>query len=109
MSETLSGRIQLLCAWSGIAFVVFYGLTFIVLGHNYPPPDPGFSAQELVDNFYMKYRHEILLGESGQAVSRGQLGVAAARGAAIWSRSQASPAGSLASKRRKTDKFELET
>jgi hypothetical protein len=69
MSKTLSGRIQLLCASSGIAFVVFYGLTFIVLGHNYPPPDPGFSAQELVDNFYIKYRHEILLGESLSAAT----------------------------------------
>jgi hypothetical protein len=64
MDETVSRRIQLVCAWCGPAFVVLYGLSFIVLGHNYPPPDPLFTAQELVENFYLKYRDQILLGQS---------------------------------------------
>ncbi|ABD89111.1 hypothetical protein [Rhodopseudomonas palustris] len=64
MDETLSRKIQVAAAWCGPAFVVFYGLSWVVLGHNYPPPDPLFSAQELVDNFYVKYRSDILLGQS---------------------------------------------
>ncbi len=64
MDEKLTQKIQILCAWCGPAFVVFYGLSWVVLGHNYPPPDPTFTAQELVDNFYLKYRDSIMLGES---------------------------------------------
>lgn len=64
MDERLTRRIQILCAWCGPAFVVLYGLTWVVLGHNYPPPDPLFTAQELVDNFYLKYQGRILLGQS---------------------------------------------
>jgi hypothetical protein len=64
MDETLSQRIQLVCAWCGPAFVLLYALSWAVLGHNYPPPDPGFTAQELIDNFYLKYRDQIMLGQS---------------------------------------------
>lgn len=64
MDKKWSQRIELLCAWCGPAFVILYGLSWVVLGHNYPPPDPLFSAQELVDNFYLKYRDSIMLGQS---------------------------------------------
>jgi hypothetical protein len=64
VDEKLTQKIQILCAWCGPAFVVFYGLSWVVLGHNYPPPDPMFTAQELVDNFYLKYRDSIMLGQS---------------------------------------------
>jgi hypothetical protein len=64
MDGKLSQRIQLICAWCGPAFVVLYGLSWVVLGHNYPPPDPLFTAQELVDNFYLKYQDRIMLGQS---------------------------------------------
>nr|ART37991.1 F59 [uncultured bacterium] len=64
MDEKLSQRIQIACAWCGLAFVVLYGLSWVVLGHNYPPPDPAFTAQELVDNFYLPFRHQIMLGQS---------------------------------------------
>ena len=64
MENALSKRIQLVCAWCGPAFVLLYGITWCVLGHNYPPPDPMFTAQELVDNFYLKHQGSILLGQS---------------------------------------------
>jgi hypothetical protein len=64
MDEALSRRIQLICAWCGPAFVVLYGLSWAVLGHNAPPPDPSFTAQELVDNFYLKHQNQIMLGQS---------------------------------------------
>jgi len=63
MDDTTSRKIQLFCAYCGPAFVILYGLTWVVLGHNYPPPDPMFTAQELVDNFYLKYQSQILLGQ----------------------------------------------
>jgi magnesium-transporting ATPase (P-type) len=69
MEESLSKRIQIFCAWCGPAFVVLYGLTWCVLGHNYPPPNPAFTAQELVDNFYLKYQGSIMLGESLSAAT----------------------------------------
>lgn len=64
MDEKLTQRIQIICAWCGPAFVILYGISWVVLGHNYPPPDPMFTAQELVDNFYLKYQGRIMLGQS---------------------------------------------
>ncbi|MGA2809516.1 MAG: hypothetical protein ABSE87_15415 [Terracidiphilus sp.] len=64
MNETIVRRIQLVCAWCGPAFVVLYGLSWAVLGHNCPPPDPTYSAPDLVANFYLKYQSQILLGQS---------------------------------------------
>jgi hypothetical protein len=64
MEDNLSNRIQLICAWCGPAFVVFYGLSWAVLGHNCPPPDSTLTAQQLVDNFYLKYHDGIMLGQS---------------------------------------------
>ncbi len=64
MDDKFTQKIQILCAWCGPAFVVLYALSWVVLGHNYPPPDPMFTAQELVDNFYLKYQDRIMLGES---------------------------------------------
>ncbi len=64
MNESASRRIQIFCAYCGPAFVILYGLSWVVLGHNYPPPNPLFTGQELVDNFYLKYRDQIMLGQS---------------------------------------------
>jgi hypothetical protein len=63
MDENVSHKIQVLCAWCGIAFVLVYGFTFIYLAHNYPPPDPSYTALELVDNYYLKYQSRIMLGQ----------------------------------------------
>lgn len=64
MDERIIRKIQIICAWCGPAFVILYGLSWVVLGHNYPPPDPSFTAEELVANYYVKYRDQILLGQS---------------------------------------------
>lgn len=64
MNERFVRNIQLACAWCGPAFVILYGLSWVVLGHNYPPPDPTYSAMDLVANYYLKYRGQILLGQS---------------------------------------------
>ncbi|URZ15821.1 hypothetical protein [Clostridium felsineum] len=64
MNEKTVNRIQHCCAWSGLAFVIFYGLSWVVLGHNYPPPNPKFTGAELVNNFYLPFRNNILLGQS---------------------------------------------
>jgi len=69
MNDNLARKIQIACAWCGPAFVIVYGLTWAVLGHNYPPPDPTFSAVDLVNNFYLKYRSQILLGQSLSAAT----------------------------------------
>lgn len=64
MNETILRRVQILCALCGPAFVILYGLSWCVLGHNYPPPDPQYSALDLVNNYYLKYRSDIMLGQS---------------------------------------------
>jgi hypothetical protein len=69
VDERISNSIQRLCAWCGFAFVVLYGFTFIYLPHNYPPPDPSFTAQQLVDNYYLKYQSAILLGQALSAAT----------------------------------------
>jgi hypothetical protein len=69
MNEKVSYRIQQVCAWCGVAFVVVCGITFILLPHNYPPPDPSYTAQQLVDNYYLKYRSGIMLGQCLQAAT----------------------------------------
>jgi hypothetical protein len=69
MEKELSLKIQKWAAWSGIAYCILYGITFIILPHNYPPPDPSFTAQQLVDNYYLKYHSRILLGQALSAAT----------------------------------------
>jgi len=64
MNEEIVRKIQVVCAWCGPLFVILYGISWVVLGHNYPPPNPSYTADELVQNFYLKYRGDILLGQS---------------------------------------------
>jgi len=64
MDEKITQKIQIFAAWCGPAFVVLYGLTWVVMAHNYLPPDPLFTGQELIDNFYGKFQDRILLGQS---------------------------------------------
>ncbi|SDG20823.1 hypothetical protein [Epilithonimonas hungarica] len=64
MDDKFYRKLQLWAAWCGILYCVIYGGTVIIYPHNVPPPDPTFTAQELVDNFYLKYQSQILLGQS---------------------------------------------
>jgi len=50
--------------WSGPILIVGYIISWGILGHNVPPPDPTYTAQELVDNYYLKYQFQIMLGQS---------------------------------------------
>jgi hypothetical protein len=64
MNENALRKFQIACAWCGPAFVLLYGLSWCILGHNYPPPDPQYSAVDLVNKFYLKYRSDIMLGQA---------------------------------------------
>lgn len=64
MDPKLSRKLQIWASWSGIAYCLVYGFFVIVYPHNLPPPDPTYTAQELVDNYYLKYQSQILLGQS---------------------------------------------
>ncbi|HEY0308005.1 MAG TPA: hypothetical protein VGB94_07580 [Acidobacteriaceae bacterium] len=64
MNSNILRRFQIACALCGPAFVLLYGLSWCILGHNYPPPDPQLSATNLVNDFYLRYRSDILLGQS---------------------------------------------
>lgn len=64
ISKKTCNEIQKYCAWSGIVFCVLYGVSFLIIPHNCPPPDPAYTAQELVDNWYLPYRMRIMVGMS---------------------------------------------
>lgn len=63
MNPTVVRNVQILCAWCGPAFVVLYGLAWVVLGHNAPPPSLAGTGAQLVAGYYLKYRGQILLGQ----------------------------------------------
>lgn len=49
--STLNTKHQLLCAWSGIVFLVIFMLGWLVIGGFVPPPSSAASATEIAD-FY---------------------------------------------------------
>ncbi len=64
MNERSVKKLQLAVAWTGPLCLLTFFSAWIVLSHNYPPPDPAFTAAELVTNYYSKYRSGIMLGMS---------------------------------------------
>lgn len=64
MDDKTTYQIQYWTAWSGPVFIATYFYFWVYLGHNFPPPSTGYSGQELVANYYAKYRSDILLGMS---------------------------------------------
>jgi hypothetical protein len=64
MDPKLSRKLQIWASWTGIAYCLLYGFAVLIYSHSLPPPDPGYSAQQLVDNYYLKYQSQILLGQS---------------------------------------------
>lgn len=44
----MNTRNQLLCVWSGLAFVVIFMLGFWPLAHFVPPPSPTVTAADIV-------------------------------------------------------------
>ena len=64
MDEYKVAFLHKIIAWIGPICLVTFFLSWIVLSHNYPPPDPTYSAADLVTNYYGKYRSGIMLGMS---------------------------------------------
>lgn len=57
----MNTRSQLLCAWSGPAFVVFFTVGFWFVAHYLPPPSPTAGAQEIAA-LYREHTSQIRLG-----------------------------------------------
>ena len=57
----MSRRIQMMCAWSGLAFAVLYGLAFVVIARFIPPPSPSWSA-ERIDALFIDHATSIRIG-----------------------------------------------
>ena len=62
ISEKATYRLQYWVCWSGPIMAVTYIYFWAICGHNLPPPSHGWSGQELWDNYYVKYRSDILMG-----------------------------------------------
>lgn len=58
----MSRKSQLICAWSGPAFVVMYLVGFWPLARFMPPPRPAASAEEVVA-FYQRHVNGIRFGQ----------------------------------------------
>ena len=61
-------QIQLACAWFGPICILGYLIFWGILGHNIPPPTPGWSAEQLIANYFGPYHSDILAGMTGCAV-----------------------------------------
>ena len=61
-------QIQLVCAWFGPICILGYLFFWGILGHNIPPPTPGWTTDELMAKYFIPYHSEILAGMVGSAV-----------------------------------------
>jgi hypothetical protein len=52
-------------ACSGLVFLVGYVISFGILGHNHPPPNPNYTPQQLAQHYFTPYRGQI---EAGMAI-----------------------------------------
>ncbi|MFA4917273.1 MAG: hypothetical protein WC560_11475 [Syntrophales bacterium] len=69
MDERSRNLVAYMVGWTGPIFVVTYLIFWIFLGHNYPPPKfVEMTAQQLVDNYYLKYGMQIKIGMTVSAV-----------------------------------------
>ena len=57
----MNTRNQLLCVWSGLAFVLIFMLGFWPLAHFVPPPSPTVTAADIV-RIYQTNTWQIRLG-----------------------------------------------
>jgi hypothetical protein len=63
----MGGRLQLFCVWSGIAFVVLYGVFFMGVAGYIPPSPPSWSVADTVA-LYTEHRFAIRVGQVGALV-----------------------------------------
>ncbi len=65
MTDKALRTVHYYVAWTGPICLVTFMISWVLLGHNFPaPPDPSYSAADLVANYYSKYRSDIMLGMS---------------------------------------------
>ncbi|MDT7609668.1 MAG: hypothetical protein QOG96_4171, partial [Pseudonocardiales bacterium] len=57
----MTAKVQRWCAWSGIVFLVMFGIGFCVVAGLVPPPSPNDSAQQIAD-FYSQHTNLIRAG-----------------------------------------------
>jgi len=67
-SDGIIASVHKWTAWAAPLMIVGYVIGWAILGHNVPPPDPSYTAQQLVDEYYLKYRGQIMLGQSISAL-----------------------------------------
>ena len=64
MDDKTTYEIQRSLMWIGPVWLALYLFFWVYLGHNFPPPSPAFTGEELITNYYIKYRSDILTGMS---------------------------------------------
>lgn len=65
MNPLTKNTVMIAFAWLGPIWVLAYLVTWIGLGHNFPPPSfMGMSGEQLVAEYYGKYQDDIKLGMS---------------------------------------------
>ena len=65
MNPLTKNTLTICFAWIGPVWVIAYLITWIGLGHNFPPPNfVGMTGAELVSEYYGKYQDDIALGMS---------------------------------------------
>ena len=63
-SDGIIASVHKWTAWAAPLMILGYVVGWAILGHNVPPPDPSYTAQQLVDDYYLKYRGDIMLGQA---------------------------------------------
>ncbi|MBI5445756.1 MAG: hypothetical protein HY900_31635 [Deltaproteobacteria bacterium] len=62
----ISDKTNILCqkvlAWLGPIYAAGFIVFWAGFGHNLPPPSAGYSVQELMANYYVPYKQQILFG-----------------------------------------------
>jgi hypothetical protein len=68
MDKETKRLINIALAWCGPVCVLGYAIFWGLLGHNIPPPNMmGLTAEQLVTDYYAKYRTDIEIGMIGTA------------------------------------------
>lgn len=69
MDKETKNTVEFVIACCGPAFVLGYLVFWGMLGHNIPPPNVmGMSPEQLVADYYLKYRDSISIGMAGCCV-----------------------------------------
>jgi hypothetical protein len=64
-SRPLELKLTYWAACSGLVFLVGYVISFGILGHNHPPPNPNYTPAQLAARYFTPYKGQI---EAGMAI-----------------------------------------